>query len=390
MELIPAKSKLASRRDGASTDPLRAASGRVLGVGAALPGRDVPGAVLTNARLSELMLEAGAWLRARGFHADFPISTPDFPAERLGVLERCVLDDDVPLLELAHAAAERALQASGVARDRVRVVIVSTVSAEQRVPSIAVQLQHALGLSESIAAFDLSLGCTGFTAAVDVATRMLAACPLGDEGGVALVVGAEAMTRMLDLCDRTTCPVFGDGAGAVVVVGNGRAPRATWSSRGAFAERISIRASGRAQPLLRISCHGGDFGVREEHVDHRCVAMDGRRVFKEMVSALPGFLEGYFDAERLDGSSVDAVLFHQANARMIDRATRACEIDFQDTCVPRQLARVGNTSSASIPIVLDELVKGGELGDGALVLLLGFGTGYSIVATRVELSLAAL
>ena len=181
---------------------------------AVLPGRDVPGSEMTNADLSGLMAQVAEEFARRGVAREVPISTPEFPQARIGIHSRRVLDESLSARDLAVAAADRALRSACVDADNVRCVVVSTVTSDRVVPSIATTVHDRLGLPCSAPAFDLRVGCNGFLSALDVGHRFLIGQP---EGAAALVVGAETMIRVLDASDRATCSIFGDGGGVVVL-----------------------------------------------------------------------------------------------------------------------------------------------------------------------------
>lgn len=356
---------------------------RILGTGSALPGRDLPGAVMTNSRLSGLMEEARCELRARGHAARFEISTPEFPEQRIGIQRRHILDERLTVRDMAVEAARTALARSGIDRERIRAIVVSTVSQDSMLPSVATTVQARLALPQQAAAFDVTLGCTGFVAALDVASRMLAGAP--DES-CALIVSTETMLRVLDACDRTTCPIFGDAAAAVIVERRGPS-EVVWKTLGELGLRIEIKSPlEAATPVMRFRCRDDRLFVSEDLRCRRSARMDGNRVYREMARLVPECIADYLESRSMTVDDIDLFVFHQANRRMIDSFARDRRLRLPDRKVPCNIADVGNTSSASIPLLLDELANRGDLRRDARVLLIGFGSGYSLAITQVSIS----
>jgi len=340
---------------------------RILGSAQILPGEHIAGAVLTNGRLAELMTEGRTRLGAA-----WEVSTPDFPFERVGIEQRRVLDAELSARHLAVAAARLALQDSGVSPERIKIVIVASVTNERIVPSLASTVQDALGLPVELIAFDLNLGCNGFMMALQLADQLLLTHP----DGCALVVGADAMTRVLDARDRSTCIVFGDGGGALVLGGNGRPGLAhfehfTFGDKG---DIIEITPAGDSPPWRFVARDGRC----EMEPDARCnqrVVMAGRQVFKDMLYIMPERIEAYLKKHDL---RPDLYLFHQANRRLFDGIAQRLGIDPERVLC--NIDRVGNTTSASIPILYNE----SAIPEGTRVLLVGFGTGYSLSLAHLQ------
>ncbi len=356
----------------------------IAGVGSALPGRDLPGVHLDNARLAELSAAACDRLaRAGGPHR--PASTPDFPWQRIGIANRCVLDQSYSTRDLAVAAARNALRHSGVSRTDIAAVIVSTVTPDRIVPAIATSVQEELHLPRTTASFDLTLGCNGFVATLDVATCMLRARP---RSSAALVIGAETMLRVLDASDRTTCTIFGDGAGAVVLRRSSlnRVQAIATYTLGEFGPRIEISAPEQDDtPVYRFVARNDQVSIARDRRSRQRVKMDGRRVFRDMVRMIPEVVHSYLDRQGLTVSDVDRFAFHQANAKMIDAITRVIGLRNDDS-VLSNISQLGNTTSASIPLLLQDAAANKRLSPGDRVLLVGFGTGYSIGIALVEWS----
>ncbi len=330
------------------------------------------------------MEEVAGIFGERAIERDVAVSTPEFPLERVGIGARQILDEALSSRDLAIAAAHKAFRASRATVDDIRCVIVSTVTTDRVVPAIACSVHADLGLPRSAQAFDLTVGCNGFVSALDIAQRYLATEPLGAS---VIVIGAETMSRVMDASDRTTCSIFGDGAGAVVLRRT-EAPGMTdvrTCTLGDQGDEIQISSDGLNHPLFRFSTHGGEFCVREDHLCKRRVVMAGRRVFRDMLRVVPEFVAGYLDHICACVDEVDAFVFHQANQRMIEGIADSPSLKIPPDKLLSNIVEVGNTTSASIPILLSEAIESGRIGEGSRVLLVGFGTGYSLGTTLLTL-----
>ena len=265
------------------------------GLGAALPGVDLPGVVVDNDALAASMREVCERTRRAGSTREVAPTSVEFPWERAGIRTRHILDRAFGARHLARVAGRAALEDSGLDPRRVRAVIVSTVSAERAAPAVATDVAAHLELEPGVLAFDLSLGCNGFVAALEVAQGLLATAAVGD--GV-LVVAAEAMSRVLDAGCRETLPIFGDGAGAALVRREAGARACPTRSRtvGRAGDNIVIDEDRGAHPLFRLSAQEGRAVVLRESGSRRRVAMRGRRVFRDMVRALPAALADFIRA----------------------------------------------------------------------------------------------
>ncbi|MEM7201379.1 MAG: ketoacyl-ACP synthase III [Planctomycetota bacterium] len=345
------------------------------GLGTARPGLEVPGAELSNEALAALMRRACAAAAELGELVG-PPSSAEFPSQRVGIECRRVLDASCSVRDLAVAAARAAVAHAGVDAADIAAVVVSTVTWDAVVPSVASSVHAALNLSPQTAAFDVGLGCNGFLAALDVAANALRA----GRGRAVVVVGADAMSRVLDATERTTCTIFGDGAGAVVLQctnGSDALSPIRSFTLSAFGPRIRIAPAG-ARPLRRFVARGGRVEVAEDTASRLRVEMDGRRVYREMVRLLPEVMTGFLHDHGLDLADVDRIAFHQANGKMLAAVARSLGVPDGAATVLSNIARLGNTTSASIPLLLEDAAASGALCPGHRVLLVGFGTGYSI------------
>jgi 3-oxoacyl-[acyl-carrier-protein] synthase III len=302
-------------------------------------GCHVPERVVTNDELSELVDTNDEWIR-----------------DRTGIRERRIAADDEALTDVALPACRRALEMAGADPASIDLLIVATVTPDMAFPSSSALLADALGMPDA-AAYDLSAGCTGFVYAVVQAHAMLAA----GLAKRALVVGGDVLSKILDWHDRSTCVLFGDGAGAVVLEPVDEA--------GFLGFELGADGAGGANLWLPGS------GSRRSDDPDRFVKMNGREVFKfatrVMVDSAAAILEEC--GGKID--DVDVYVPHQANVRIIDHAVKKIGIDKEKTIV--NVDRYGNTSSGSIPLALADAADGGRLKPGKLVLLTGMGAGLT-------------
>ena len=254
--------------------------------------------------------------------------------------------------ELAYQAAKKALENSGVSKEDIGFIIVATCSADHIMPSVACMLQKQLGLSEQVMAFDMNAACTGFVYALSIANAMLATRP----DKLALVIGAEVFSKMLDYTDR----LFGDGAGAVVARHN---PNAR------FYEVISSRGDVEA---VHIHIPGVPFA---DHQEPSYCKMNGQEVFKFAVESPVQSIKQVLSDLDDTIDQMDYILFHQANARIISSISKRLKI--KEEQLYSNIEEYGNTSAASIPIMLDEMNRKGLLKKGMKLLLVGFGAGLT-------------
>jgi 3-oxoacyl-[acyl-carrier-protein] synthase-3 len=298
---------------------------RFFGTGSAAPSH-----VLTNDLLATMVETSDEWIR-----------------ERTGIRERRILKDET-LPDLALRAATAALDAAatqGIAREQIDLVICATVSHKEPCPSLACILQRELGLRENILAFDLNAACSGFVYALIVASRFVA------EGKHALLVGCEALSRYVDFTDRSTCILFGDGAGAAVV-----GPSAT--SKPSELHWVA-EARGNAE-LLSITDY---------------IHMDGQAVFKFAVEVMVRSVRDVVGKAGLSLDEIDLFVCHQANERIIKSAAKRLGVPLERFFM--NLACYGNTSAASIPLALDEALQSGALASGSKTVIAGFGGGLT-------------
>ncbi|RPE81259.1 beta-ketoacyl-ACP synthase III [Vulcaniibacterium tengchongense] len=310
---------------------------RIAGTGSYLPPK-----VLTNDDLAKFVDTSDEWI-----------------ATRTGIRERHVVEDETTS-DLAFHAATRALEAAGVAAGELDLIVVGTTTPDLIFPSTACLLQARLG-AEGCGAFDVNAACSGFLYALSVADKFIRA----GAAKTVLVVGSETLTKMLDWGDRSTCVLFGDGAGAVVL----KADRET----GILSTHL--HADGAKKELLwnPVGVSAG-FKPDEPNAGVR-VLMTGNEVFKHAVKALDSVVEETLEANGLDRHDIDWLIPHQANLRIIEATAKRLDMPMDRVIVT--VDKHGNTSSGSVPLALDEAVRSGKVQRGQLLLLEAFGGGFT-------------
>lgn len=283
--------------------------------------------------------------------------------ERTGIESRHIAKEE-SCVSLAAGAAKRALESANVTADAIDLLLVSTISSEYVMPCAACEVQAAIGADKALC-FDLNAACSGFILAYNTAVS-------GIEAGLyqtALVIGSECMSHLISWKDRSTCILFGDGAGAVLLKASERRsylPVAHSDGRQKAALTMKSRHDG-----------GRDFLAAEYDLQ-----MDGQAVFKFAVRKVPEVIREVLEKNQLRMEDIRYFLLHQANRRIIEAVARHLGIAVEK--FPMNVAHCGNTSSASIPILLDELNHEGKLQKGDRLVLAGFGAGLTWGATVVE------
>lgn len=296
--------------------------------------------------------------------AEFVDTSDEWITQRTGIKTRHILSAET-LTDIAVNSAQRALEDAGLSGSDIDLVIASTLQGDYLTPSLACLVQSAIGAQ--CAAFDLNAACTGFIYALDVARAYFAA---GHVRNI-LVVCAEAMSRIVDWRDRSTCVLFGDGAGAVVL------------SEGDDLKAIKTTSQGTAE-TLRAPVHTGNTPFAKSDEKSGFLFMDGQEVYRFAVSAVNRDVDDVLSQAGLAPHEVDYYLLHQANSRIIDGARR--RIDQPESKFPVVINRFGNTSSASIPILLDDMNHSGQLKPGQTLLMCAFGAGYTTGACIINWS----
>ncbi len=294
----------------------------------------------------------------------FVDTSAEWIVSRTGISARHVLQANENLTDLAIKASTEALKKSGVNANEVTHVILATCTPEYLCPSSACIVAHGLGMGE-VMAFDISAACSGFVYALDVAKSFLAASPKA----VVLLICAEALSRRLNWNDRSTCVLFGDGAGACVLK-NGAMPG------GAVLEDVLATSDG-AQ-ALHIAVGGGTKNVYKQGDpigDEFFLTMQGREVFKHAVRNMTKVSEAILKKNNLTLDHVDLFIPHQANLRIIEAVGERLSIDPAKTFL--NLQSYGNTSAASIPLAITEALQTGKIQQGMRVLMATFGSGFT-------------
>ena len=307
---------------------------RIIGTGSYLPEK-----VLTNRDLESTVDTSDDWI-----------------VTRTGIRQRHIAADEQLASDLGFEAARRAIAAAGISSEQLGLIIVATTTADMIFPSTACILQAKLGV-HSAPAFDVQAVCSGFIYALSTADLFIRS----GQCRYALVVGAEVYSRILDWSDRSTCVLFGDGAGAVVL--------AAGDTPGVIASRL--HADGSYSGILSVPgqvCHGG---VRGKPF----VTMEGNAVFKFAVKVLSEVVEEVLQAGNLDKSAIDWLIPHQANLRIIEATARRLGLPMERVVVT--VERHANTSAASIPLALDEAVRDGRIRPGQHVVLEAVGGGFA-------------
>jgi len=312
---------------------------RIVGTGSYLPPRRV-----TNDELA-------ADLAKRGVE-----TSDEWIVERTGIHARHFAAPDVTSSDLAEQAARRALEAAGVASGEIDLIIVATSTPDMVFPSTACILQHKLGIA-GCPAFDVQAVCSGFVYALAVADAMVQT----GTARCALVVGAEVFSRILDFSDRTTCVLFGDGAGAVVLKAS--------DTPGILAS--DLHADGQHVGLLCVPGHVSGGAV----LGSPLLTMDGQAVFKLAVSVLEKTAHATLQKAGVTESAVDWMVPHQGNIRIMQSTARRLRLPMDKVVVT--VGEHGNTSAASIPLALDHAVRDGSIRPGQNVLIEGVGGGFT-------------
>jgi 3-oxoacyl-[acyl-carrier-protein] synthase III len=307
-------------------------------------GSFVPDNVVTNEDLASLGCDA-EWI-----------------VQRTGIRARRHAPPDMSTGDMAVAAAQRCLDAAGVAARDVDLLLVATLSPDRLLPATATAVQHRLGLN--CGAMDLSAACAGFAYALATGMQFVATgCSRR-----ALVIGADANSRVIDPTDVKTYPLFGDGAGAVIV-----APGSP--EQGALAYTLGADGGGADMLCRSVGGAARPFRAGEPQEGSWYIEMDGRPVFKWAVRVAEQSSREVLDAAGLSVEQIDCWLLHQANVRILDAAIEALGISRER--VAMHMDRYGNTSAATIPLALDETLRGGGIRRGDHLLMSGFGAGLT-------------
>jgi 3-oxoacyl-[acyl-carrier-protein] synthase III len=317
-------------------------------------GRAVPDKVLTNDELSKTVATSDAWI-----------------SERTGIRERRILEEGRTTSDLAAEAGKRACQAAEIDPKELDCIIVATISPDMPMPAVAVTVQQKMGAG-ACAAFDLSAACAGFIYGLSVGDAFI-------KNGTfkkVLVVGVEILSRVVDWSDRNTCVLFGDGAGAAVLTVSN-------DDRGILSTHIY--ADGAGMKYLNIPAGGSAEPTSQKTIEAKrhYVKMDGKPVFVHAVKNISSASVAALQANNVSVDQLDWVVAHQANLRILEGVAERCGIPLSKFYL--NIHKYGNTSSASIPIALDEALREGKVKPGDLVLMAALGAGLSWGSALVKI-----
>ena len=318
-------------------------------------GRGIPDRVMTNHDFAAIGIE----------------TTHEWIIERTGISERRIAAEGETTCSMAATAARQAMERAGVQAGELDIVMLTTATPDRLLPATAVDLQAELGATRA-AAFDLSAACAGFLYALTVAEGLIAA----GSAETILVCGAEKMSAIVDWTDRSTCVLFGDGAGAAVV----QRSRHGRGILGSF-----MRSDGQLADLLYRPAGGASIPFSQQVLADRTylVKMAGRETFKHAVRSMSEAADRALDAARVTSADVDLMIPHQANLRIIEATAKHAGIPMDKVYV--NVDRYGNTSSASVAIALDEAIERGVVGEGSTVMLVAFGAGFTWASSVIRL-----
>lgn len=322
---------------------MRTRSTVILGTGSYAPER-----VLTNDDLSHMVDTSDNWIRTR-----------------TGIRERRIAAAGETASDMAVHAAQRALVDAGLKPADIDLLVVATMTPDMPMPACACLIQHKLGMRTAAACFDVNAACAGFIYALDTVCAMVGS----GRYKMALVIGVEKLSAVIDWQDRTTCVLFGDGAGAAVV-------RSTDDpERGLIGTRLGTL--GESADLLYISHGGSESPSTPESIINRdhCIRMKGKEVFKLAVRAMDEAARDILEQHRIRADQISLVIPHQANLRIIEAISEYLKLPMERFFV--NVDRYGNTSAASIPLALDEARRTGRIKAGDLTLLVAFGAGLT-------------
>jgi 3-oxoacyl-[acyl-carrier-protein] synthase III len=310
-------------------------------------GRGVPEHVMTNHDFAAIGIE----------------TSHEWIMERSGIAERHIAKNGETTCSMAADAGRKAMEVAGVHPGEIDVIVLSTATPDRLLPATAVDIQAELGATRA-AAFDIGAACAGWLYAMTVAEGLI----MSGTAETALVVGSEKMSAIVDWKDRSTCVLFGDGAGAAVL---------KRSKHGKGILSAYMRSDGKLADLLYRPDGGATTPMSADVLEKRShlVRMAGREVFKHAVRSMADAADRALDGARLTGSDIDLLIPHQANVRIIEATAKHSGIPMDKVYV--NVDRYGNTSSASIPIALNECIESGRIKDGATVMMVAFGAGFT-------------
>ncbi len=310
-------------------------------------GSYVPVCAMDNNEIAKLVETSDEWIR-----------------ERTGVIKRHIIEEETTV-SMAAEAGMKALKDADVPPEEVDLILVSTISSNVILPCAACEVQKIIG-AVNATCFDLSAACTGFVFAYNTALAYIASGMYK----TVLIIGSESLSNLTNWQDRGTCILFGDGAGAAVVT----------EAEGTLYKAVTHSDGGKGEALTCISRHGKDW--KELREEDTYMKMDGQGVFKFAVKKVPEVTKEVLEANQMNIEEIDYFVLHQANKRIVEAVAKRLGVGIEK--FPMNLQEYGNTSSASIPILLDELRRDGKLKKGQKVLIAGFGAGLSWGASIIS------
>ena len=316
---------------------------RIIGTGSAVPEQ-----IVTNEDLSKIVETSDEWISSRS-----------------GIKERRLAKEETTT-SLAILAGKRALENAGIASEEIEVIIVATCTPDYFFPNTACQVQEAIGAKHAVA-FDLSAACSGFLFALSTAQAYI-------KGGIyqkVLIIGAETMSKMIDWSDRSTCVLFGDGAGAAVV-----------SAEETGVLELVQKSDGTGKGVLSCKARETRNLLNHESETKEYLYMEGQPVFKFAVKTVPECVEEVLKKAEVKKEEIRYYILHQANSRIIQSVAK--RLKEPEEKFPMNLSLYGNTSAASIPILLDEMNRNGLLNRGDKLVFSGFGAGLTWGAVLLE------
>ena len=316
-------------------------------------GSSVPDTILSNSDLEKMVETSDEWITSR-----------------TGIKERRIADENTASSDIAYEAAEKALKAAGVSPQQLDVIIVGTITPDFLFPSTGCVVQSLLGATNAYA-FDLMAGCSGFLYTLHVAQGII------KSGGAEkiLAIGVDTLSKVTDFEDRSTCILFGDGAGAAVLSAS--------EEPGILSSILS--SDGRDWDLLYVPAGGSRTPINEQTLKTRdqYIKMKGNDVFKVAVKSMESATINAIKEAGLEPEDIDLFIPHQANQRILEAVRK--RLNFPEEKVFVNLDKYGNTSGASVPLALDEAIRQGRVKEGNLVLFAAFGAGFTWGASVVRL-----
>jgi 3-oxoacyl-[acyl-carrier-protein] synthase-3 len=321
----------------------------IAGLGSAAPEK-----ILTNFDLEKMVDTSDQWIR-----------------ERTGIERRHILEEGKANSDMALLAAKQAIKRAGLTPGEIECIIIATISPDMLFPSTATQVQAKLKAFHA-AAFDISAACSGFLYGLTLGDSLIAS---GMYRNV-LVIGSEVLSRFADWEDRATCVLFGDGAGAAVLVPSD-------GKRGVLSSYM--KSDGRLSYLLNLPAGGTLKPTSHKTVDERLhyIKMEGREVFKHAVRTMVDAAIHCLDLADVKSKDLDMVITHQANKRIVDAVGK--RLHLTDDQVFMNVQEYGNTSAASIPLAMNQAIQEGKLKTGELILLVAFGGGFTWASILIRL-----